>query len=334
MATLKDIAKLANVSPTTVSRILNEDPRLKVKEQTRELVISTALQLGYHIKRKSLIKEKINIGIVQWISSYDEEDDLYYSGLRQSVENFCITKNLQAIRYYKENINDIFYNDNLSGLICIGKFSDEQVAQFRKHIINIVFVDSNPDSSKYSAVVHNFVEATRNMLEYLLEKGHRRIGYIGGRELLGSNEVEFIDRRERTFIKTMQSHPELIWQENHFYTGAFNAETGYLKMKEALEKDNLPTAFVCGSDALAMGAIRAIGERDDLKDQISIVGFNDIATAKFFNPPLTTTFFDTKYMGEMAVMVIEHQISTGTKTPVKIVCSTKIVERQSVYDIN
>lgn len=332
MATLKDIADLSKVSTATVSRILNDDPELKVKDETRDSVLKAARELGYQRKRKSASSELVSVGVVQWISSYEEPDDLYYYGLRMSVENYCLENKLNVKRYYKENMNQVYENTDLAGLICIGKFSLKQAADLKKHCRNIVFVDSNPDKNQYSSVVHNFEEATENMLDYLLSKGHTKIGYIGGRELLGATGIEHIDARERTYCSYMASHKEMEFDENHFFVGTFNAETGYHSMKSALSRPSLPTAFMCASDTLAMGAIRALGESDNKEHKkISIVGFNDIPSAKFLNPPLTTTLLDTKYMGEIAVMILKHQIEVGSNTPIKVVCSTKVVERSSVY---
>lgn len=333
MATLKDIAALSKVSTATVSRILNEDPNLKVKDATRDAVIAAADHLGYKRKRKTVVNDTCTVGIVQWISSYDEPEDLYYYNLRMSVENYCIENKLNVKRFYKENIDDVFEIRDISGLICIGKFSLQQARELHGVSNSIIFVDSNPDKTKYSAVVHDFEDATVNMLEYLLSKGHVNIGYIGGREFLGPNRIEYIDTRERVFRSYMESHKDLILDKEHFYVGQFDADTGYNSMKQALSKKNVPTAFLCASDTLAMGAIRAIGEYgSSLRNKISVVGFNDIPSAKFFNPPLTTTMLDTRYMGDIAVMLLKHQIEKGVRTPIKVVCSTKLIERSSVYD--
>lgn len=334
MATLKDIAQLSKVSTATVSRILNNDPELQVKEETRQAVLDAAESLGYQRRKRNNVQTHKSIGIVQWISSYEEEHDLYYAPLRMAVENYCLEKRLPVKRFYKENIEDVYEDGNLSGLICIGKFSLQQAADFKRLCEHIIFVDSNPDSKKYSSVVHDLELATYNMIEYLLSKGHQHIGYIGGREPLGPTEIEYIDARERAFVRYMKEQEGLQENLKDLYIGTFTAETGYRYMKEALHKELVPTAFVCASDALAMGAIRAIGELgSDLQHPISVVGFNDIPSAKFLNPPLTTMMLDTKYMGEIAVIMLMHQIDTHSNTPIKVVCSTKIIERNSVYKI-
>ncbi|MEG0416264.1 MAG: LacI family DNA-binding transcriptional regulator [Erysipelothrix sp.] len=334
MATIKDIAKAAGVSNATVSRILNEDKTLSVKDETREEVIRIAKELGYKIKPKKTTQFEMVVGIIQWISSYEEEEDPYYYELRKSVENFCIMNRIMVRKFYMENIQDVFEDDSLIGLICLGKFSLQQANDFSNHCSNLIFVDSNPNKDKYSSVVHDFETATFRTLEYLKDRGHRNVGYIGGREYLGPTKIEYIDKREITYLNFMKNDQEMNFNESFVFTGSFNAMTGYESMLDALKHADCPTAFFCASDTIAMGALRALGEMDKVggKD-ISIVGFNDIQTAKFMNPPLTTTRLETKYMGEVAVNMLLLQINSKQSIPLKVVCSTQFVERESVFHL-
>lgn len=107
MATLKDIAKLANVSSGTVSRILNKDPSLNVRQETRDAVLDAAKKLDYKIKNAKKLTVRRTIAIVQWIPAYQEEEDPYYFNLRRAVENFCIANKIIVNRYYIENINEV-----------------------------------------------------------------------------------------------------------------------------------------------------------------------------------------------------------------------------------
>ena len=84
-----------------------------------------------------------------------------------------------------------------------------------------------------------------------------------------------------------------------------------------------------------MGALRAIGEQKKSEyKQVSVIGFNDNVSSKFFNPPLTTIRIETKLMGEMAGQLLSYMLEQGTINPVKIVCSTSLVVRESVYSVN
>lgn len=330
MATIKDVAKRAGVSVATVSRILNNDQTLSVKEETRTAVTEAADALGYKPRISRAINNRMQVGIIQWISSSKEEADPYYYNIRMAVENYCISNKIGVTRYYEENIKDLFSNSNINGLVCIGKFSLEQAASFKKHCKHLIFVDSNPDSTQYTSLVNDLEEATHIQLDYLYSKGHRHIGYIGGREYIGSSDELYVDARERTFLRVIENDDRFTSTIDDIYLGRYDSKTGYVNIKKAFEKDKVPTAFICASDTIAMGALSALGTH---KGEISIVGFNNISSAKYMNPPLTTIALDTKYMGEMAGNILVHMIKSSKVIPSKIQLSTHLIERDSVFDI-
>lgn len=334
MVTLKDVAELAEVSTTTVSRVLNRDSSFSVKEETKERVLQAAEELGYktkttQVQQQSKIKK---FGIVQWISSYEEEQDVYYLNLRQAVENYCIENKITVDRYFMENILDVYENDHLDGLICIGKFSLSMAADLAEHSPNVLFVDSNPDETRYSSIEHDLKGGTKRIVKYLKEMGHQHIGYIGGEEYLGSSHDINVDMREKTFRKMIKTDPDIKTDQKDIYINAFNHQTGYQSIMSAFDKKEMPTAFICASDAIAMGALSALGELDrQLPQEISIISYNNIQSAQYMNPPLTTLALNTKYMGELAGNLLQHMINSNHVTPVKIVCGTHLVIRESVY---
>lgn len=334
MATLKDVAKLAQVSTTTVSRILNEDASFSVKEETRAKVLHAAEKLEYRIKRsksKNGLDRKI-FGIVQWISSYEEDQDFYYLSLRQAVENYCIEHEILVDRYFKENISEIFENQEIDGLICIGKFSLSMAEDLAAHSPNIIFVDSSPDQSRYSSIVHNLEAGTYEIVDYLKEMGHEHIGFIGGQEYLGSTDEINPDVREKTFKGIIKKDSEIRTDSKDIYLNNFSHETGYQSMMDAYVKGDMPSAFICGSDSIAMGALSALGElTEKLTKKISVISYNNIKSAQYMNPSLTTLSLNTKYMGELAASILEHMIDSKHRTPIKIVCETHLVIRESVY---
>lgn len=334
MVTLRDVAELAKVSTTTVSRVLNKDLSFSVKEETKNRILQAAEELGYKIKttqvqRQSKVKR---FGIVQWISSYEEEQDSYYLSLRQAVENYCIEHKIAVDRYFMENILDVYENDHLDGLICIGKFSKSMADELASHSPNILFVDSNPDVNRYSSIEHDLKGGTKLIVNYLKEMGHRHIGYIGGEEYLGSSHDVNVDMREKTFRKIIKTDSEIRTDPKDIYINAFNHQTGYQSIMKAFETKEMPTAFICGADAIAMGALSALGELNHkLAQKISIISYNNIQSAQYMNPPLTTISLNTKYMGELAGNFLKHMINSDHVTPVKVVCATHLVIRESVY---
>lgn len=333
MATMKDVANKAGVSIATVSRILNGDVTLVVRDDTREAVFKAAKALDYVVKAKKP-SQVHTFGVVQWISSYEEKEDTYYYNIRMSVENYCIINNIQIKRYYRENLDDVFSDTDLDGLLCIGKFSRKLAAKLNSKFSEIVFVDSNPDKNKYNAVYSDFKSGTEMAMDHFIEKGHRRIAYIGGQEYLDDYKGElYVDARERVYLDYMHNHKLLTYRKEDVYLGSYSAESGYDLMKKILDQEEKPTAVLCGNDVIAIGALSAINE-SSIDDRISIIGFNNNPMAQFYNPPLTTIHIDTKYKGELACRLLLSLIEESHRTPIKIVCSVRLVDRESVFDID
>ncbi|MDO5028620.1 MAG: LacI family DNA-binding transcriptional regulator [Bacillota bacterium] len=334
MTTIKDIAKITGFSPATISRVLNEDESISVKDSTRQEILKVAEDLAYVSKKKFLKKEE-TIGVVQWISSDAEIEDPYYSSLRLAVESFFVKEKIPTKIYYKENFEEIFQDKNILGLVCLGKFSLDQAHDFYKVSKNLVFVDFNPDEKHFHSVVPDLKGATEDLLAYLKEMGHREIGFIGGRERLGKTNSLFIDIRERTFEQVMKNDGHFIYNPIYKKVRDFDAATGYDLMTSILKDDHVPTAFICASDSLAMGALRALGDQKNLaREKISIVGYNDIGLSAFTNPPLTTVKINIKQMGDMAGTLMTYIMKNKLSSPVNIFVKTELVERESVYKLD
>ncbi len=336
MATLKDIAEIANVSVSTVSRVLNYDQTLSVSDQTRENVFKAAEELNYKkLKSKSDLqkkkKEELLIGIIEWYSMSEELSDPYYLSIRSGIERACFERKIQIKTIFKEDGK--IHMDHLSdvdSIIAIGKYSQNEVKMFSSFTQNIVFVDSCPNDHLYDSVVVDFYDAMENVIDYLIDKGHEAIAFLGGKEFVGDDQEELIDPRESAFINIL-SNKNLLNKEL-IVNGPFNVESGYNLAKEIVSKGDFTAIFVA-SDSMAVGAIRALNELDfKIPKDISIVGFNDIPTAEYLMPPLTTVKVYTEYMGRTAVEKILSKINFDRMIPQKTVIPTELVERESVLE--
>lgn len=329
MVKIKDIAQMSNVSNATVSRILKNDATLKVREETRMRVLDVAESLGYKPKIRK-INAMYQIGVVQWISKFEENQDPYYFELRRLIESELNSQGYQVQRFYLEDLEKLFHETHLTGLICIGKFSKSQAQQLKKYHATIVFVDSSPDDALYPSVVFNLEGATTTALEHLVGLGHRKIGFIGGREGLENDSDIFTDPREVTFLEFMK-RSDLILDEKFVYISDFAAEWGYHAMKEALSDASHPSAFLCESDTIALGALSALGEvnRKGMVKDVSVISFNDVYAAQFLHPPLTTTKLDVRAMAEATLLLLQREIKGVSKIPLQISLSTQLIKRES-----
>jgi len=329
MATIKDIAQLAGVSIATVSRVLNYDTTLSVGDETKKRIFEAAEELAY--KKKQVRKQESGkIALLQWYTEKEELEDLYYMSIRLGVENRCRHLGVHMVKYFQDNY-EVLKDDEIQGLIAIGKFSNKQVKDLFSITKNIVFVDSSPDEERFDSIVIDFEKATEKVLQHFVEKGHKEIGYIGGREGFKDKSSIIEDQRERAFKRYLGEKGLL--NEAFIYSGTFSVDDGHSLMKQAIQEhgDNLPTAFFAGNDSIAVGALRALLEDGiSVPERVNIIGVNDISISKYVFPSLSTVKVYTELMGETAVDTLLERIE-GRKNAKKIFIATKLILRNSSF---
>lgn len=325
MATIKDIARKANVSIATVSRVLNSDPTISVGTDTRQSILETAQQLGYtkHIQKKN---KRMRIAIVHWYSEQEELNDLYYYSIRLGVEKRMDRENYEYIRLFQNTEK----KPDVDGIIAIGKFSRQQKRQLGKWSSAICFVDDIHADPSCDSVVVDFHQATSGILTRFIERGYSKIGMLAGEEtVFGSTEV-LDDPRYKSFCSIMKDKG--YFNESYCFKGAFTVESGYEMMDEAIRKlgDDLPGAIFCANDSIAVGAMRALTDHQmKIPKRVSIVGFNDSSVAKYVSPSLSTVKVYTELMGESAVSLLEERILGERTIAKKVVLATELIERES-----
>jgi LacI family transcriptional regulator len=329
MATLKEIAKRAGVSIATVSRVLNEDESLSVSVETRERILAVTNEMDYRrIKQQSRqTKTVANVGLFYWYSEDQEVADPYYMSIRLGIETACFEQGINLVKLHK--INDVYktnFKGNLQGIIAAGKYSKQDVKLFKQLSSNFVLVDYSL-SNDLDCVVPDFRKAMNDVMEYLIDLGHKNIGYIGGKEYVRDNEP-VRDEREVVFYENLALKG--LFRSENVWTGSFTAEDGFELMNRALDSGNRPTAFFLASDSMAIGALRALHERNiRVPEEMSIVGFNDIEMAQYIHPPLTTVKVYTEFMGETAVNLLIEQIQSNRTLTKKIVIPCNLIIRES-----
>lgn len=325
MATIKDIAERVGVSIATVSRVLNYDSKLSVGDETKQKIFEVAEELSYR-KKTARRTTAYKIAIIHWYTEKQELDDLYYMSIRLGIENRCEALGIQVAKMYKGGVRQ---DEEIHGIIAIGKYNKRQAEELRQQTENIVFVDSSPDDDQYDSVLSDFYKATENVLQRFIEKGHINIGYIGGREIYEDQTEEIEDPRRICFENYLT--PRGLYDEAKVYMGKFSVEDGYALTKQAIADhgDNLPTAFFAANDSIAIGSLRALHEAGiSVPDQVNLIGVNDISVSKYIYPPLSTVKVFTEVMGETAVDLLVERLSER-QIAKKVVIATKLEIRGS-----
>ncbi|MEH7093635.1 LacI family DNA-binding transcriptional regulator [Neobacillus vireti] len=330
MATIKDIADLAQVSMATVSRVLNYDETLNVAPETRKRIFEAAEELNYVVSpKKKKTKKKELIGLYYSYSLEEELIDTYYLSIRVALE-----KKLERLGMELYNISKDDTKKNISkidGIICLGTFKKEEIELIKSFEKLSVFVDANPDENYFDSVVIDFKSATKNALDYLIDLGHQNIGFIGGVEtdMYGKR---FKDLRQDVFESYLKDKG--ILKEEFVKIGGYNPKDGYLILKEMLSGNERPTAVFVANDSIAIGCYKAAYELGiKIPDDLSIVGFNDVSSAQYMVPPLTTVKLYTEIMGETAVDLLLERIATKREICKKVTIHTRLIIRGSAAEV-
>lgn len=329
MATIKDIAEKAGVSISTVSRVLNYDPTLSTSNETKKKIFEIAAELSYdkHINKK---KNNNKIAVIKWYTEEEELNDLYYLSIRLGIEKKCKELSYSVAAYTQDNVEEI-KTENVQNIIAVGKFSKSEIEKFTSEECNVIFVDYSPNENVYDSVVTNFELATKNVVDYYIEKGHTNIGYIGGTESFKDKSDYVADVRNLTFKSYLKNLK--LYNEKNIFEGKFSVDDGYSLMKKAIVdlKEELPTAFFIANDTMAIGALRALIEQGiKVPDRVNIIGVNDVSVAQYLNPPLSSVKVFTENMGETAVELLVERIN-GRTIAKKVSLSTELIVRNSSF---
>ncbi len=330
MATIREIAEKAHVSPAAVSRILNHDPSLNASVATRQRVIETAEQLGYQ-KKGTGSKAAFKLGILQWFSPEQEEKDSYYLMIRKGIEEFCVQNCIQRVRAFKSDFNYMQQLQDADGLICIGKFSSREVSRLIQMTRNIVFLDMPLEDYSVTAFTLDFYMAVNQAMDYLLELGHRKIAFLGGKEFV-EETVEFQDDRLRAYAACCKKNK--IYDQSLIKEGSYTVESGYHMMTELLKEHRHFTAVLCASDNIAFGAMKAIRENNlRIPEDVSVIGFDDSELCAYTTPALTTIHAPAYAMGQYGVNFLFAASNLSTAVPLQVKMPCTLVERESCAEV-
>lgn len=340
MATIRQIAELAQVSTATVSRVLNNDSTLSTSAETRERIFAIAEQLGYKPQRLRRQKQEMQrataeIGLLFWATADEENNDPYFKAVRRGIELQCEELGLTIGKVIRgDHFSAIAEAATLDGLLVVGSIEANDVLEAFPHPDNIVFVNHGEDVHGCDSVHLNFEGAIQSAYDYLVQLGHEQIAFIGGVEWVHS--LRQSGQLRRSEEHRYRAYEKMRSKYGHEYDGVewvedWSSQGGYEAMKRMLDRPIQPTACIVASDHMAVGALRALHEAEiAVPEQMSVIGFNDIELAAFVLPPLTTIHAHTELLGKTAVNMLVERIE-GREAPMQIKIGTSLVERESCH---
>lgn len=323
-ATILDVAKMANVSKATVSRVLNN--KANVSEEIKERVFKAIEALDFRpsaIARSLVNKRTKMIGLV-----LPDITNPFFTYLARGVEDAAHRHGYTVFLCNSDNESDVesWYIEKLKdqqvdGIILISSSSDEEKFQvLRNSRIPWVLCDRiNPQAPVDAVTVDNY-EGAVSVVEYLIGKGHKKILHLAGPALAQSAE----HRREGYLAKMKESG---LTPSVHY--GSFTYESGYQVMKNLLREEK-PTAVFAANDLMAIGAIKAIEELGlKVPDDIAIIGCDDIFLAELYKPALTTLAQPAYQMGVKSMDLLHERIEGLAGPPKHVILNQRLIIRQS-----
>ncbi|WP_158629985.1 LacI family DNA-binding transcriptional regulator [Cohnella sp. AR92] len=331
-ANIRDIAKAAGVSVSTVSKALNGYS--SVSDATRAKVLRIANELRYepNAAARALVGQR---SMTLGVSLTTGLTHPFFGSLLGGIDRALQEKGYDLIYLSQAHINPEYSlvrhcrTRNVEGVLVFGfQDTDRDFVELIDSDLPAVFIDLDIQASRIGMVTSDNAQATREAVRHLHALGHRRIAYIAG---LADSYVEKL--RKQGFRQGLLENG--LSERSEYRAGEdFTRESGYEAMHRLLSLEERPTAVVCCSDMSAFGAMEAAEERGlSIPEDVSVVGFDDIEAARSVRPALTTIRQDMPRMGYEAVMLLDRLIAEETDSiselPKRVVLPTEWISRDS-----
>lgn len=329
-----EFAKLSGVSKTTVSMVFNDDPR--IPQKTKAKVLKAAKKFGY---QPSMVARSLRSRRTKTIAlMLPSITNPFFPHIVKGVEDMAL-KNGYAVVFcnFDEEIEkeslyfQMFENRWIDGIIFSGVTGDKQEINYIEKIqekgIPIVFIDRWLEGHFNDVVMIDNDEATYKGTKYLLDLGHKRIGFVNG-----PTEIRLFAKRLKGYKKALQEHG-IELDESLIVEGELSSKTTDSAVRQFLAQTPPPTAILATTDLLAIAVLRGV-QKSGLKvpEDISVMGFNDIPLASLVNPSLTTIAQPIQEMGREGFKLLVDRIERKDSPKRKIVLDTKLVVRESTAE--
>ena len=326
--TIKDIAKLANVSHTTVSRALNNSPY--INEETKVKIMALAKELNYvpNYSAKSLVLLKSYVIGVFFSSISEGTSDTFFHEIIRGVNNVIDKEYNLVVR----GIDDYQYshlidNRNFDGIIVVSqsKNDDEFIQTILEKNIPTVVINRYIENEGLVNIMSDDTKGVYDAVTYFIENNHRKIAL-----LQGNKEFESTVYRKRGYIRALEDNNIPI-NDEYILSGRYDLKSGYENMKKLLKLENVPTAVFCANDDIGVGAMKAIFEAGlKVPEDISIIGFDDSNFCNYVTPPLTSVRKDSLAMSEYGGRNLLNLIKNKEVDKEKVYIQSQLVVRKSV----
>ncbi|HFG1911260.1 TPA: substrate-binding domain-containing protein [Vibrio cholerae] len=330
MATMKDIARLAGVSTSTVSHVINKSRF--VSDEIAERVNNAAQQLNYApsaLARSLKMNRTKTIGMLVTTST-----NPFFGEVVKGVERSCYHQGYNLIlcntegdnQRMKASINTLLQKRVDGLLLMCSTLEGERLDVFDRYPdIPIVVMDWGPILFASDKIQDNSLQGGYMAAKHLIECGHKEIGCITGPLIRHQAQMRYEGYKRALAEARIAINPDWIVESD------FECEGGYQAFEKLYERGKLPSALFVSNDMMAIGVIQAASQRGlRVPDDLSLIGYDDVHIAKFMTPALTTIHQPKYRLGKAAVDTLLYRLENPDTTAQVVQLEPTLVVRNSV----
>lgn len=331
MATIKDVAKLAGVSPSTVSRVLNSKGPSAASEKTKEKIWKAVRETGYSVNESAReLRKPKNVNEAQKYSvdcimarelSYFL--DPFLSSVRHVIEEELF-KNSYRLRA-QFGLSDLAEyvrtsSEKKDAAVILGRIDAANLKILKKAYTHLIYVGLQDLDLEIDSVMCSGYNAVVSLMDYLYSLGHRKICYLGETK---------DEQRYNAYVDSL-NRLQLPFDRQRVVDVLFTPTDSYDGLKRALAKGFDCTAIICANDTSVVGVLKALKEAHmDVPGDVSIAGINDVENVRYLEPMMTTISFPIEEMGKHVVRLLMDRINHKHFCPVKLYLPGQLIIRDS-----
>lgn len=332
---LSDIAERAQVSTVTVSKALSGQKG--VSREKRALIEKLAKEMGYQKSVPSPGSRKgYTIGVIVSEKFLSRNRSFYWTFYQELSKSAAAGGHLPVLKVISRTDEEamevpaIITGEQVKGIIFLGTFSGKySKAMTGAAKVPYIFLDTIGPEPGADCVVTDNMRMAYGMTNYLFEKGHERIGFVGTRGIMDPVDDRFIGYIKSLIAHGMPYRPEDVLDDRDIDTGVIDPEKHF-----HIDKDDRPTAFVCASDITANCLIRHLQRQGfSVPEEVSVAGFDDFLPDQIAGVGLTTCRVDVPKMADRAVRMLVCKIDGTRYEPGVTEVGGRLIERDSVKRI-
>lgn len=320
--TINDISTALGISSVSVSRALAGHSG--VSEEVKNRILKKAKEMGY-IRNKRL--DQLNILVLHHKPFV--EDNSYFSNMIQGVEKSLQNNNIDySLEFIDSQAQERLSLPNklskgfvFDGVLLIGRFHPEYAGFIQQKLNNFVSFTGYSPAYNVDCILFNFNNAGYKLCEYLIQKGHTAIGFLGSTHI-------FRNKERLLGLTTALEDYQITYNSDY----CIDYDTEYpAKILELIHKQNMPSALICENDIRAIELIKLLhAHHINVPEDVSVVGSGNTDISSICTPALTTMDFNLEYSSDAAVSTLIKRILTPNKPFETILVLSDLVERESV----